>query len=202
MLPHGNAEGAEGVREFKVGRIKRSADPAPNSDSAPIKNHRRIGVAALLDAGLQGMPASPCTEVPDALKHGIQSYLEKIASDGFVDYGLNRSSTASQRDLSTPSIWFPVSFSHLWCSAMMYFIPWVIFLLVVILAVPVAAHLEKRKRQAALGPLNEEIEEEAAEASAAEEGEFTEESAEAVEFEADEVAPGDDDLAEFEELRE
>ena len=85
---------------------------------------------------------------------------------------------------------------------MMYFIPWVIFLLVVILAVPVAAHLEKRKRQAALGPLNEEIEEEAAEASAAEEGEFTEESAEAVEFEADEVAPGDDDLAEFEELRE
>ena len=53
-----------------------------------------------------------------------------------------------------------------------------------------------------MGPLNEEIVEEAAEASADEEGEFTEESSEGVEFEADEVAPGDDDLAEFEELRE
>lgn len=82
---------------------------------------------------------------------------------------------------------------------MMYFIPWVIFLLVVILAVPVAAHLEKRKRQAALGPIDDEIEEEAAESAAAEEA--AEESAEAVEFEADEVAAGDDDLAEFEEVR-
>ncbi len=84
---------------------------------------------------------------------------------------------------------------------MMYFIPWVIFLLVVILAVPVTAFLEKRKRQAALGPMDDEVDEESAEESEAEEGEATEEAAEAVEFEATEVAPGDDDLAEFEEVR-
>ena len=42
----------DGVREFEVGRIKRSADPAPNNDSTPSNNLCRIGVAALLDAGL------------------------------------------------------------------------------------------------------------------------------------------------------
>ena len=41
---------AEYVREFEVGRIKRSADPAPNNDSTLSKKHCRIGVAALLDA--------------------------------------------------------------------------------------------------------------------------------------------------------
>ena len=40
----------EGFGEFKVGRIKRSADPAPNNNSTPSKNLCRIGVAALLDA--------------------------------------------------------------------------------------------------------------------------------------------------------
>ena len=42
----------EVVRAFEVGRIKRSADPALNSDSMTSENQCRIGVAALLD---------PCT---------------------------------------------------------------------------------------------------------------------------------------------
>ena len=43
---------ARGFVAIGVGRIKRSADPAPNHDSMPSKNDCRIGVAALLDAGL------------------------------------------------------------------------------------------------------------------------------------------------------
>ncbi len=39
----------EVVRAFEVGRIKRSADPALNSDTMPGENQCRIGVAALLD---------------------------------------------------------------------------------------------------------------------------------------------------------
>ena len=40
----------ERIREIEVGRIKRSADPAPNHHSAPSKDRCRIGVAALLDS--------------------------------------------------------------------------------------------------------------------------------------------------------
>ena len=54
----------EGVREFEVGRIKRSADPAPNNDSSPNETQCRIGVAALLDAVDGRMPTSRDTDVP------------------------------------------------------------------------------------------------------------------------------------------
>ena len=65
----------DGVREFEVGRIKRSADPAPNNDSTPSNNLCRIGVAALLDAGLLvELPVSPASQFPDTLTY-LLTYL-------------------------------------------------------------------------------------------------------------------------------
>ena len=65
---------AEGFREFEVGRIKRSADPARNSDSTLSKNPCRIGVAALLDAGLHvEIPASSASGCPDTLEWRVAS---------------------------------------------------------------------------------------------------------------------------------
>ena len=66
--PRAEGRGAEGVREFEVARIKRSADPAPNNDSTPNENQCRIGVAALLDAVYGRMPTSRDTEFPDTIE--------------------------------------------------------------------------------------------------------------------------------------
>ncbi len=78
---------------------------------------------------------------------------------------------------------------------MMYFILWVVFLLVVILSVPIVSFLEKRKRQAVRGPVDDEALEELADAeSEAEDGE--------AEFAAmDEAAADGGEFAEFEEIR-
>ncbi len=52
----------------EVGRIKRSADPAPHNDSTARKDLCRIGVAALLDFGLPArMPGFPATEFANTL---------------------------------------------------------------------------------------------------------------------------------------
>lgn len=80
---------------------------------------------------------------------------------------------------------------------MMYFIFWVLFLLAVILAVPVVSFLEKRKRQAALGPDDAESEE-----VAGEEEEAAEEALGEAEFAAVDETPSEgDEFAEFEEIR-
>ena len=55
-MASGERRVAEYVREFEVGRIKRSADPAPNNDSTPSKNLCRISGHPRLqttDYGLQ-----------------------------------------------------------------------------------------------------------------------------------------------------
>ncbi len=64
-LVEGGERLVEGVRGFEVGRIKRSADPAPNNNSMPSNNLCRIGVAALLDA--VELPVSPASQFPDTL---------------------------------------------------------------------------------------------------------------------------------------
>ena len=85
---------------------------------------------------------------------------------------------------------------------MMYFIPWVIFLLFVILSVPIAAWLEKRKMQSEAGFDDEP------EASSEDAGEAESEEA-AAEQEPAEPEPafdsgggfgGEDDFSSFEEL--
>jgi hypothetical protein len=75
---------------------------------------------------------------------------------------------------------------------MMYFIPWCVFLLVVILAVPIAAMLDNRQRRAAMGPAPDSGEEPI-------EGE-AESPDEGIEFEAEAAEPGDA-MAEFEEFQ-
>ncbi len=77
---------------------------------------------------------------------------------------------------------------------MMYFIFWVVFLLVVILSVPIVNFLENRKRKAARGPVEEELEEQAEAEGEGDGGE--------VEFAADEEMPAEGgEFAEFEEIR-
>ncbi len=84
---------------------------------------------------------------------------------------------------------------------MMYFIPWVVFLLVVILSVPIVAWLEKRKMQAAYGlPDNhvdslDDVENESDEAVESEEIAEAEPEEEVVDFGA-----AGDDFSEFEEI--
>jgi hypothetical protein len=87
---------------------------------------------------------------------------------------------------------------------MKYFIPWVIFLLVVILSVPVAAWLEKRKLQADSGLEEDEVASFDDAGEAGHDDVVTEEPAEpepafdqGVEF----GAGGEDDFSAFEEIR-
>ena len=80
---------------------------------------------------------------------------------------------------------------------MMYFILWVVFLLAVILSVPVVSFLEKRKRQAARRPVDEELDELADAESEAVEAE----DGDAGFAEVDEVSSEGDEFAEFEEIR-
>ena len=79
---------------------------------------------------------------------------------------------------------------------MMYFILWVAFLVFLILSVPIVSFLEKRKRQAAFGPMTEESE--AFEEAADEAEEMVAEG----ELEAvDETPVEGDGFAEFEEVK-
>jgi len=57
---------------------------------------------------------------------------------------------------------------------MMYFIAWCVFLLVVVLAVPIASMMENRARRAAMGPAPESMSDEPVEGEAEEEPEFGE----------------------------
>ena len=57
--------------EAEVGRIKRSADPALISVSTTSKNLCRIGVAALLDAGLP--------LIGSAVRFGVITHLLPLA---------------------------------------------------------------------------------------------------------------------------
>jgi len=94
---------------------------------------------------------------------------------------------------------------------MLYFIPWVVFLLVVILAVPVTAWLEKRKLQQASGPAKSETEEdfeptaegetESGEAVAAEETDEGFGESEGADGEIPEPEGGDDFSAFDEEIK-
>jgi hypothetical protein len=80
---------------------------------------------------------------------------------------------------------------------MMYFIPWVVFLVVVILSVPVASWLEKRKLRAAYEPQDDLLDEQE-EVSDLEMEEEAEPAA-AVEEDGTEAADGGA-FAEFEEI--
>ena len=79
---------------------------------------------------------------------------------------------------------------------MMYFIPWAVFLLLVVASLPIAALLEKRKMQAAYGG-TEEIGDEFGDEPVIDEGEesFAEEAGEPVEFAEDDAFGGDADDA-------
>lgn len=88
---------------------------------------------------------------------------------------------------------------------MIYFLPWVVFLVFVVLSVPIAAMLEKRKRPAAYGTPPDD-EGEFAEGGGTFEGDEPGEFVEAEgEFEAVDDAGGgdfgDEDLSAFEEIR-
>jgi hypothetical protein len=80
---------------------------------------------------------------------------------------------------------------------MMYFILWVVFLLVVILAVPIASFLEKRNRSAASGPVSEAFEEELEEELEAVETEFAEVEEESLEAVAIEGEPLGEEIEEL-----
>ncbi len=80
---------------------------------------------------------------------------------------------------------------------MIYFIFWVVFLLVVILSVPVVSFMEKRKREAARRPVDEESEE-----LVDAEGEAVEAEVGEADFAAvDDVSADGGEFAEFEEIR-
>lgn len=90
---------------------------------------------------------------------------------------------------------------------MMYFIPWVVFLVFVILSVPIASWLEKRKRRAAFP---DQFDDEQEEYDEDQEGDVDEPAAEAAEAgegevvfgDAGEFAPeGSEDLSAFEDFK-
>ena len=96
--------------------------------------------------------------------------------------------------------------------AMMYFIPWAIFLAIVILAVPVASWLEGRKARASFGEMEDEFGEEElggfedAEGGDVGEGEVAPEEGAVEEFGGDggfggEGDFGGEDFSEFEEVK-
>lgn len=76
---------------------------------------------------------------------------------------------------------------------MMYFIPWCVFLGIVVFSVPIASMLEKKKQQAAMGP-SALMEEEPMEGEAEEQAEFVEDDGFGTE-------PPADAMAEFEEFQ-
>jgi hypothetical protein len=76
---------------------------------------------------------------------------------------------------------------------MLYFIPWVIFLLAVILAVPIVSFLEKKRREASRASLSDESPDGSAEPPA--------EGVEAAFEPVENQAVATDDFAEFEEIR-